>query len=671
MLVRRLCLVTRLPKSVTHGAFCETRLSRHSSTVSQAATTKPSQKALSPAEWAERSRRNFEKDGLTYPPETKSLETVSREVSAQVGLLGDEAISFENLGVPPLISSALRDVFGATVPSEAQRAFLPSALSHADVYLKDETGSGKSLAIVTAVLSKQHLPLYASQPESDESAKLHEERYLTTLIMVPTRELAVQLTCWIRDLSPQVRAEDHSKLVQCLINGVDEEAQFKLLKTTTPRIIVGTPVRLAALYQRRAFDVTRLQTLVLDEVDRLVNAADRYETVSQKFKSHVHPLAGEMLLDQLFKERTAAMKATSTPMIRPHNKWGAKGPSRPKRGVDRRANLDPAAKRMQVIACSATLNNPLRRQLTHFKGYLKEPVLLDMKGTTRSPDSLIHRCLVFDSLGNVRNLEQPEVPFASDAASTPVPKSQSSAHSVNVAVGETVSKTKQSPQEPPQRPTESSFSPALADSADEIIETVARICHAEKVERALVFVHSSVSQSHLVDRLTALGLKAAKLMNFVDYEGHTVRGGDSKIAAPNIGDGSNAAESTDAPETQIGGARHDNDVFHADSKNESFGATGTSKLPRPFTAFHSGRRNVIVLNEYEARGLDVPTVSHVFILGPPSSPASYVHMAGRAGRYGKRGFAITMIGGDRYEKRILGLYQLLRIKLGVSSIDIF
>ncbi|KAJ3174513.1 hypothetical protein HDU87_007104 [Geranomyces variabilis] len=664
MLHRPICLATRLTQSLRSDSRpLYGLLLRRLSAVATTSASKPAANALSPAKWAEQNRYNSKEEGTIHPLEANTLVTGSQEVSAQIGLLGAESVDFAMLGVSPAIAVALRDVFGATVPSESQRAFLPSALSHSDVYLKDETGSGKSLAIITAVLSKQLLPLYTPQPGSDESAKLHEKRYLTTLIMVPTRELAVQLTCWIRDLSPHVRPADHSKLVQCLINGVDEEVQFNLLKATTPRIIVGTPVRLAALHQRRAFDASRLQTLVLDEVDRLVNATDRYETVSQKFKSHVHPLAGEVFLDRLFKERAAAMKAAATPMIRPHNKWGAKGPARPKRGVDRRANMDPAAKRMQVIACSATLNNPLRRQLTKFKGYMKEPVLLDMKGTTRSPDSLIHRCLVFDSLGNTRNLEQPDVPLASLAASThfaqpkssPAPKSQS-------PEGSGLRHTKSS-QAPLEHPSDSSFLPALADSADEIIETVAKICHAEKVERALVFVHSSVSQSDLVDRLTALGLKAAKLMNFVDYEGQTVRGGDSTVAAPTAEVGNSDADLGEVSPTQTGEVRHENDVLDAEPTAESPDTASSSKLPRPFAAFQSGRRNVIVLNEYEARGLDLPTVSHVFILGPPSSPASYVHMAGRAGRYGKEGHAITMIGGDRYEKRLLGLYHLLRIKL--------
>ncbi|KAJ3153110.1 hypothetical protein HDU89_000738 [Geranomyces variabilis] len=664
MLPKPICLGARLAQSLRSDARSrQVLLSRRLLAVSTTSTPKLAAKAVSPATWAEQNRYNPNDEGPTHPQEARSVESGSREVSAQVGLLGAESIDFARLGVPPPISAALRDVFGATVPSETQRAFLPSALSHSDVYLKDETGSGKSLAIITAVLSKQHVPLYVPQPGIDESAKLHEKRYLTTLIMVPTRELAVQLTCWIRDLSPQVRPADHSKLVQCLINGVDEEVQFNLLRATTPRIIVGTPVRLAALHQRRAFDTSRLQTLVLDEVDRLVNATDRYETVSQKFKSHVHPLAGEVFLDRLFKERVAAMKAAATPTIRPHNKWGAKGPARPKRGVDRRANMDPAAKRMQVIACSATLNNPLRRQLTKFKGYMKEPVLLDMKGATRSPDSLIHRCLVFDSLGNARNLEQPEVPLASLAASTHFTRPMSSAAPANKPPEESGSRNTISSQAPLQHSSDSSFRPALADSADEIIETVAKICHAEKVERALVFVHSSVSQSDLVDRLTALGMKAAKLMNFVDYEGHTVRGGDSTAVAATTEGSNNTAESCEASVTQTGNTPHENDVLDAEPTNESSDTASSSKLPRPFAAFQSGRRNVIVLNEYEARGLDLPTVSHVFILGPPSSPASYVHMAGRAGRYGKEGHAITMIGGDRYEKRLLGLYHLLRIKL--------
>ncbi|KAI8915480.1 P-loop containing nucleoside triphosphate hydrolase protein [Powellomyces hirtus] len=600
--------------------------------------------ALTPAEWAERKRHDRELDDDTRDPSLTVGESVEEKVNvgSKTGLL-DEDLTFGKLGVPPAIERALQDVFGATVPSESQRALLPAALSHTDVFLKDVTGSGKSLGLVTAVLSKPHPMLHVEVPatkkgsrsadgsstsSSSRATKLHTERYLTTLIMVPTRELAVQLTTWIRDLSPNVLSKDHAKLVQCVINGVEEDVQYDLLKSCTPRILIGTPVRLLALYNRRAFDASRLQLLVLDEVDRLVTAQDRYATVTSRFKKAVHPLAGELLLDKLVKERKAAMKGAMQPL----------GGSKPGGGrvAIKQVRLPPSAKRMQVIACSATLNNPLRRQLTHHKSYMKDPVMLDMKGTTKSPDTLTHRCIVFDLHGNAHSLQQPDTDFASISSSTHFSPKSSILRSSS-ASPQTVSSLSPPPPSPSSSPSSSSSSHAasggaapsehaLADASEEILQYVARICHSEKVQRGLVFVHSSVSQTDVTDQLTSLGLRAAKLMNFVDYEGHTIGGGAV-----------------------------------SDKQSSSSLASTTTGAPVPSQLSQSSHN--LETTVYEARGLDLPDVSHVFILGPPSSPASYVHMAGRAGRYGKPGHAITLIGGSRYEQRVLGLYHLLRIKL--------
>ncbi|KAI7883500.1 P-loop containing nucleoside triphosphate hydrolase protein [Lichtheimia hyalospora FSU 10163] len=72
-----------------------------------------------------------------------------------------------------------------------------------------------------------------------------------------------------------------------------------------------------------------------------------------------------------------------------------------------------------------------------------------------------------------------------------------------------------------------------------------------------------------------------------------------------------------------------------------------------------------VATEFSARGMDIPNVSHVFILGEPSSIASYVHMAGRTGRLGKDGFnngkVITIVQDkSRAEDRMWNMYRLMK-----------
>ncbi|KAI9099719.1 P-loop containing nucleoside triphosphate hydrolase protein [Phlyctochytrium arcticum] len=532
-----------------------------------------------------------------------SSEEVPREtaIDKQVSLpkKKNDTPTFTDLGVSPKVASSLSDLFAANIPSPCQTALIPSFLAHSDIMLKDVTGAGKTLGLIAAVLSKRQAS-WMEQPgqKSDlDPERLHSRRYLQSLIMVPTRELAIQITTWIREMKPNVMPADQGKYVQCVINGVEEDMQLELLKEHNPRIIVGTPQRLLSLHERGGYDTSRLQTLILDEVDRLVEVVQRYDPIKTRFNKSVHPLAGQILVERIMKERRAATKT-------------AKGVTSAKNPGNKRLEqikLDPAYRRLQVVICSATLNNNLRRELTLKKKWLENPVLLDITGTSKAPDQLQHQCLVYNSETQFVPLEQVLEQYKSAAQEGEYP---------------------------------SDFDgPAIEDAADQVLEEISKICYSEKVRSGLVFAHSSTSITHLVGRLNSLGLKANKLFNEMDYSQ------DSLGSLMPLDKDSTSSE-VSSPETELPAA-----------------ATPIqSPPPKPFSSFLSGRTQLLVMTEYEARGLDLPNATHIFILGPPSSPASYLHMAGRAGRYGREGKAYTLLGGTRYAKRVGGMFKLLRIE---------
>src|ERR1700710_3336928 len=87
------------------------------------------------------------------------------------------AVTFSDLGVPSRLIAAL-DSLGITSPFPVQVATIPDALAGRDVCGKAKTGSGKTLAF--------GLPLLAPAPQAEVKAP-------TALILVPTRELAVQV----------------------------------------------------------------------------------------------------------------------------------------------------------------------------------------------------------------------------------------------------------------------------------------------------------------------------------------------------------------------------------------------------------------------------------------------------------------------------------------------
>ncbi|KAJ1651121.1 hypothetical protein IWQ61_008242 [Dispira simplex] len=78
----------------------------------------------------------------------------------------------------------------------------------------------------------------------------------------------------------------------------------------------------------------------------------------------------------------------------------------------------------------------------------------------------------------------------------------------------------------------------------------------------------------------------------------------------------------------------------------------------------SNARHVYLLKEFSARGLDIPNVTHVVITHPPDSPASFLHMAGRTGRMGRKGKVITIMRAEgRREARLNTMYRHLGIQL--------
>ncbi|KAI8820255.1 P-loop containing nucleoside triphosphate hydrolase protein [Fimicolochytrium jonesii] len=588
----------------------------------------------------------------------------------------EDDVTFGQLGIPPRVEKALFEKFNISFASEVQRQMIPAALSPNDLFVKDITGSGKTIALVTAIVSKSHpkllLSAAAKQKELEdgvdveaedvvdaaeslvahkgdklyqrkgEKAKAHSQRYLHTLCMVPTRELALQLTAWIKDLSPALRHKSlkspeaemaAAKLVQCVVAGVDIDVQKELLKQCTPKILIGTPNRLTELYNQRAFDVSRLQLLVLDEVDRLVEARQRYDTVKTRFNKITHPLAGDLLLKRIYKHRSLARKVAGGDIT-------AQESTNETVNINTAVISDPAKRRMQTIACSATLNNNLRRELTNMRGWMHHAVAVDVSGTTRTPDTLTHQAILFDKYGRPMTLTPPK-----------------------------------RYQEEDKRETErAEMEPALPDTDPAIIETLAKLIHDDTVTSALVFVQSSISQTEVVQKLNALGIRAGRLSDNLDYVGHSVgkhfskevRAGKLEARKKDM-EAWEAENGPAAGETIPDGDARPRSRPIAEYVEEQPPLTDDPAPPprkqNTFAAHMHGTKQILVLTEPESRGLDLPTVTHVFVLGPPTSPASYVHMAGRAARFGKKGKCVTLLGGRRFEERMRGFYRLLRIEV--------
>lgn len=147
-----------------------------------------------------------------------------------------------------LLDSAANHGFDRMTPIQAQT--LPAILAGADVLGQAETGSGKTAAFGLGTLNK----LAVGRPETQ------------ALVLCPTRELAHQVGQALRQFAATI---PNTKLMT-LCGGAPMHAQVNSL-SRPPHIVVGTPGRILAHLQRGSLNADALQTLVLDEADRMLD----------------------------------------------------------------------------------------------------------------------------------------------------------------------------------------------------------------------------------------------------------------------------------------------------------------------------------------------------------------------------------------------------------------
>ena len=166
-------------------------------------------------------------------------------------------MSFSSLGLSPTLLRALADQ-GFDRPTPVQPQAIPLVLAGRDVLASAETGSGKTVAFCLPVLQA-----LAQTP----AAASGRQRRARALILVPTRELAVQIGEVARQLA---RHEAVALKVTVVFGGVSINPQMMGLRGGAD-LVVATPGRLLDLIDHNALELSAVQTLVLDEADRLLD----------------------------------------------------------------------------------------------------------------------------------------------------------------------------------------------------------------------------------------------------------------------------------------------------------------------------------------------------------------------------------------------------------------
>jgi ATP-dependent RNA helicase RhlE len=155
------------------------------------------------------------------------------------------------------LSSALQQKLAAaqfTTPTPIQTQAIPPALAGKDVLATAQTGTGKTLAFLIPLVE-----LLSREPLSREPV-----RQITALILLPTRELAMQ----VNEEYEKLRAKASPKAA-LVIGGVSEGSQMRDLRLA--QVIIATPGRLEDFLDRKVVDLRQVQMLVLDEADRMLD----------------------------------------------------------------------------------------------------------------------------------------------------------------------------------------------------------------------------------------------------------------------------------------------------------------------------------------------------------------------------------------------------------------
>jgi len=179
--------------------------------------------------------------------------------------------NFTEIGlIPPLLARLKELEYRQPTPIQAQA--IPSVLAGRDLIAGANTGSGKTATFALPLLQQIHEQNVFQQRHGDKllagkSGLKHKGNYVTSLILVPTRELAKQVADSIKSYAVHFNGEIKTVAV---FGGVSANTQMLALRGGTD-ILVATPGRLLDLISSNAIKLDKVSALVLDEADRMLS----------------------------------------------------------------------------------------------------------------------------------------------------------------------------------------------------------------------------------------------------------------------------------------------------------------------------------------------------------------------------------------------------------------
>ncbi|MCW9097336.1 MAG: DEAD/DEAH box helicase [Ignavibacteriaceae bacterium] len=180
-------------------------------------------------------------------------------------------MSFEKLNLIQPLQTALSNE-GYTIPTPIQSQAIPVILERRDLIGCAQTGTGKTAAFALPIL----------QILSEEKRPHKSKRIIKSLILTPTRELAVQIGESFKAYG------NHTRLKNAVVfGGVSQRAQTMKLREGVD-ILIATPGRLLDLINQRYISLNTIKIFVLDEADRMLDMGfiNDVKKIIEKLPSH-------------------------------------------------------------------------------------------------------------------------------------------------------------------------------------------------------------------------------------------------------------------------------------------------------------------------------------------------------------------------------------------------
>ncbi|KAJ2310429.1 hypothetical protein H4R23_002775, partial [Coemansia sp. Cherry 401B] len=578
---------------------------------------------------------------------------------------------FGQLGIDDKLARSMASLYQAHAPTALQQQMIPELLRpRSHLLVRQTTGAGKTFAVLCTLLSlaiQEHRLLTTKLKHT--SAEAFDVQALNTLVVVPNRELALQMGQWASELLEHAYPQmSRGKLVQWFVSGSEYEiAQRKYLKRHgAPAIVLGTPRALLELtsgrssvmaatapkmlqqldrsqdseaYVRQLIRVHKeskqrdevtadglrgLRRLVIDEVDQVLRVPGRNASDKERKLRLDKPRPGQVLVDRLLLETCGLARLNAEVQQARLLAWQTRA-ERDGEGLRRSTargwskDRDPALGAPPAAPkAQPKVEDPAVQQLQRAADLVGRQTL-QVTALSATANSGARHWMQKHGWMSSR-------PRIIDSADEPTVPASVTHHCLVVEDHDTVRNFQARDDRAPdpsteeteggvwdtdvaQRSAEAQLS-AMDLMADVAANTLAALRPTGSV---VIFTRSDASTTQFARVLEEHGVMARDIMVHFD---ETLRQRVDQAVVEQVG-----------------------------------------SVTEPY--------RVYLATEESARGIDVTDAGLVLILDIPKNAASYAHMAGRTGRFGRAGTVVSVVPVGRrgwYESKMRGIFSLLQIK---------